>query len=1115
MISRDGRKFCTEQTGHLNITRHDTILQLLERRAERLRNGNKDELTNERHNWLVDETGTIDTSSIDLREAEQQEKLDMTGVLDEILRVHGVMPGRKPDGVIRLMYENVNSLPNRMGGNRKLDKMKDLIHEWGADIVGMVEHRQNLKHKQNGNGWSKLFRRGDEEVRSVVAHNVHKNISPVQEGGVGLIAFGPLIENLDMAQSGNDASGLGRWTMMTLQGDNIRTRIICGYNPCKSSVSGKALRTSYAQHRRYLITTRGDTTTCPRTLFREELIKQLKVWRREGDRIIICMDANDHIYQGLIGRELTEDHGLGMNEVILDYTGEKLGPTYFRGSIPIDRIWATPDIQIANACVMPAGYGIGDHRLFVVDFVLSSLIGDSTTHIQRPAVRRLNTWLPNVAERYAAIYEEKVIRHRLIERLAEAHKEGLGEEEAMQMIKKVDKESGQYMRHAERKCRKFKSGRIPFSPESVMWIKRKQIYTSLLDYQRGRVKKKGNLLRQARRQQISRPLSLSIREIRVRLEACEQNLAHFREHGHQFRKQHLIQRAAVARRAGKQDVAQQILQIIEREKQKAFWGNLRRACGKKKGGSPTSVQVEGPMDTIMEYNTQEDMQKAIWDNIHNKRFYLAEDAPICKGQLRKDFGYNGISTTAQAVLDGNYQFPDEFDAATRELCEECARIRLNVPKNSICTTINKDEWRDHWKRAKEDTSSSFSGRHFGHYKGGRTSDYISHFQAVLSSLIFHRGIVLERWAVGLSVMLEKIFGCRLVTKLRSIFLMEADFNAANKIIFGNRLLANVRKYNLMPGEIYSEQGRTADEGTLAKVLVFDIARQFKISTGVASVDANNCFDRIAHAMASMVFQALGTPPAAAEAMLSTIQEMKFFLRTAFGDSKSFAQSTIEIKTQGMCQGNGAACAAWAVVNITMIRAHKRKGHGAKFLCPISKLNCHIAGVIFVDDTDLLHINMYVNEGVDETLLHLQESITNWGKLLLATGGALKPCKCFYYLISFEWREDGLWGYAKNETNQEYQIRVPLADGSMAEIEQYGVNVPSKTLGSITCPTGSGEGAILAMQEKSLTWEATVREGKMSRRNVWFMMRVQFWPRIAYGLCNNMSTVDILSECVGA
>ena len=82
--------------------------------------------------------------------------------------------------------------------------------------------------------------------------------------------------------------------------------------------------------------------------------------------------------------------------------------------------------------------------------------------------------------------------------------------------------------------------------------------------------------------------------------------------------------------------------------------------------------------------------------------------------------------------------------------------------------------------------------------------------------------------------------------------------------------------------------------------------------------------------------------------------------------------------------------------------------------------------------------MRANEDVDETLIHLQESIANWGKLLLATGGALKPCKCFYYLISFEWREDGLWRYAENEKNEDFQIRVPLADGSMAEIEQHGV-----------------------------------------------------------------------------
>jgi hypothetical protein len=52
-------------------------------------------------------------------------------------------------------------------------------------------------------------------------------------------------------------------------------------------------------------------------------------------------------------------------------------------------------------------------------------------------------------------------------------------------------------------------------------------------------------------------------------------------------------------------------------------------------------------------------------------------------------------------------------------------------------------------------------------------------------------------------MLEKIFGCALVTKLRSILLMEADFNVTNKIIYGQRMMNTVRKYKLMPKEIFS------------------------------------------------------------------------------------------------------------------------------------------------------------------------------------------------------------------------------------------------------------------------------------------------------------------------
>jgi hypothetical protein len=158
------------------------------------------------------------------------------------------------------------------------------------------------------------------------------------------------------------------------------------------------------------------------------------------------------------------------------------------------------------------------------------------------------------------------------------------------------------------------------------------------------------------------------------------------------------------------------------------------------------------------------------------------------------------------------------------------------------------------------------------------------------------------------------------------------------MVYGNRMLYKVRQNNLMPEEIYSEKNRLADDGTLVKVLFYDIVRQTR-----CAVDADNCYNRIAHPIASLVFQALGVKREVCESMFSTIQDMKFFLRTGFGDSKEYASATGEVKTQGMCQGNGAAPAGWTVDSIVMIQAHKRKGHGLHLRSPITKKSIHLAG----------------------------------------------------------------------------------------------------------------------------------------------------------------------------
>ncbi len=245
--------------------------------------------------------------------------------------------------------------------------------------------------------------------------------------------------------------------------------------------------------------------------------------------------------------------------------------------------------------------------------------------------------------------------------------------------------------------------------------------------------------------------------------------------------------------------------------------------GKLRGGACFRVQVEQGDKTTEEYTGQEELQEAIWDNIHRKRFHLAKLASLCQEPLRGTFGYNAICQTSQEILDGMYEYPPEFDEATKEILQECAFIHLKIPVSSIKTLVTKNDWENHWGKAKEETLSLVSGRHFSHYKAGLRSACISHLQSLFASLIVRRGIVLKRWSQGLSVMLEKIFGCTLITKLWSILLVEADFNAANKTIYGIRMLANIRKYKLMPEEVFSKRNWLADDGTLSKVLFFNIA----------------------------------------------------------------------------------------------------------------------------------------------------------------------------------------------------------------------------------------------------------------------------------------------------
>ena len=233
--------------------------------------------------------------------------------------------------------------------------------------------------------------------------------------------------------------------------------------------------------------------------------------------------------------------------------------------------------------------------------------------------------------------------------------------------------------------------------------------------------------------------------------------------------------------------------------------------------------------------------------------------------------------------------------------------------------------------------------HYGHYKAAAHSEKLSSFLAQKITLISRTGTPPDRWSYGLTVMLEKIAGMALVNKLRAILLMEADFNFHNKLIFGKRMLDHARAQGIIPGEQFSEKQSTAEDGSWDKILQADISRQFRLPMCITSADAANCYDRIHHAIMALVYLALGVPVGSIVAMLLTIQLMKFFLRTGWGESQRCIGGDILFIMMGLCQGNGAAPASWLVLSSLLVRILKQMGYGTRVQLPISHVWLDIMG----------------------------------------------------------------------------------------------------------------------------------------------------------------------------
>jgi hypothetical protein len=263
-----------------------------------------------------------------------------------------------------------------------------------------------------------------------------------------------------------------------------------------------------------------------------------------------------------------------------------------------------------------------------------------------------------------------------------------------------------------------------------------------------------------------------------------------------------------------------------------------------------------------------------------------------------------------------------------------------------------------------------------------------------------------------------------------------------------------------------------------------------------SADADKCYDQINHIVMSLLLLAIVGSIGSIVAMLFPIQTMKFFQRTARGDSTTFMGGRgKDNPLQGLCQGNGAGPACWLMLSSVLMHCYKQQGFGLQIISPISGTIIDFLGERYVDDRDLI-ITRPEFTTAQETQEGLRDAAWAWASGLNATGGAINTKKSCWIYAGYEWM-NGNWANAKQPN---LPMKIPLPDGSPATISQAEMSTAEKTLGVWSTVDGNDtEHLSKNVTGRFMKWTSKMTNGHLPARLGWIAYKFKLWPGIRYGL----------------
>ena len=469
-------------------------------------------------------------------------------------------------------------------------------------------------------------------------------------------------------------------------------------------------------------------------------------------------------------------------------------------------------------------------------------------------------------------------------------------------------------------------------------------------------------------------------------------------------------------------------------------------------------------------------------------------------------------------LISNGTLPSYFNALPTPTQDVIQRLsdtsKSTSPDNDYLTY---ESFATAFRKWRESTSTSPSGRHLGHYKSllsidSNASKYTTEIPDPGPNLLkvlyhiaaaaFRSGITLPRWQNITTCMIEKIPGTPRINKLRVIHLYEADYNAVNKLVWQRGVVWDAhQKGSLNKAQSGSRPARTCIEVVTSKDMKYLNSALTRSPMATMDNDAKSCYDRVIASLALLISHHYGVPESICKTVGDTLQRMKFRIRTAMGISEDFYSHTEHTPIHGVGQGGTASPAFWLLISSILFDCYEKRAQGMKLQDPTGVYSVQQWLEALVDDTSIF-TNVAANKNVGELVKALESDAQYWANLLSVSGGCLELPKCFYYVLAWNFTQQGDTTPMTSEEINNCASKIKLCEfgkDELTSIKMQSVDEAHKTLGVMKTMVGNDASHIRHLSTRSNNISSIVATSGMFPYQTDVALRMIYTSAMLYSL----------------